>query len=66
MDPHEPRYLGLPYKRPPGTVYDYTDCADDAELKCAIREINHRGYSLISVTQDPHGRYKVFFMRNSR
>ena len=65
MDTHGPRYLGRPYKRPYGTVYDYTDCADDAALESVIREINFRGYSLVSVTQDPDGHYKVFFMRNS-
>lgn len=43
-------------------VYDYQFCVEDEELEATIREINDRGYKLISVTQ--YGEtYTVFFGR---
>lgn len=41
--------------------YDYTICRDDIELQRVIRELNEWRLTLISVTQDPNGIYRVFY-----
>lgn len=46
-------------------VYDFELCADMSELKQTIATINRRGYDLVSVTQDRHGVYTVFFKRRA-
>lgn len=45
-------------------VYDYQFCVGDDELQATIREINDRGYKLISVTQCGET-YTVFFGRSA-
>ena len=47
-------------------VYDYELCADRSELERVMKYINHRGYYLISVTQDADGVCTVFFWRRER
>lgn len=62
MDAFEARYLGRPYHRP-GSLYDYQICEDEEHLSQIIDEINYRRYRIVSVTQDPAGKYTVIFLR---
>lgn len=55
-------FKAMPPPPPLRIVYDYQFCVEDEELEATIREINDRGYTLISVTQ--YGEtYTVFFRR---
>lgn len=62
MDGFETRYMSRPQHRP-GTLYDYQICESEEHLSQIIDEINFRRYQIISVTQDPAGRYTVIFLR---
>ena len=45
-------------------LYDYEVCQSERRLRKVIDTINHRGYDLISVTQDGDV-YTVFFRRRA-
>ena len=63
MDIPETKYLGRPYRRPSDSLYDYEICADEEGLSRILDEINFRRYHLVTVTQDPGGKYTVFFLK---
>lgn len=46
-------------------IYDYEFCEGRQELARVMKHINHHGYDLVSVTQDPNGTYTVFFRRRA-
>lgn len=62
MDDFETRYLVRSYRRP-DSLYDYQICEDEEHLSQIIDEINYLRYRIVSVTQDPAGRYTVIFLR---
>lgn len=46
-------------------IYDFEYCADRKEMERVMQMINHRGYDLVSVTQDAAGVYTIFFRRRA-